>query len=172
MAIGYTRDEILKLGAQFEAFLPSEPALTDWLNAPRVRRLAFAGVQLGILVHVDAGPYDTPNLFMNPIVARTLLEGIAMAGKVHDWWPRIVDKEVPLAFDHIPQGLDGAVNVRSLRTADVPEGILFVCGAGFGELAYFLAPNFAAALAWAIHHTADRAGWWDHNLVLQPTPTV
>ena len=80
MATGFTTEEIEQLEADYRAYMPPEPTLNDVKTAPRAKRLAFAGTEKGMLLHVDTGKHGKINLFLNPIVARTLMEGITQGG--------------------------------------------------------------------------------------------
>jgi len=128
MGTGFSSAQVEELEEEFRKFLPPEPTLEDVEAAPKVERLAFAGTEIGMLLHVDTGKAGSRNLFLNPIVARELLEGIAEAGDVHKWWPTLENKQIPLAPNLTREDLEDAEQVRSLRTGNVPNGILVVGG--------------------------------------------
>lgn len=153
---------------EFRTFLPPEASLVDVEVAPIAERFAFAGTGKGMLLHVDTGATGKRMLFMNPIVARTLMEGVAEAGEVHEWGPELKDGQIPLAPDLTREDLEDAELVRSVRTANVPDGILAVCGGGRGTITFFLRPNFAAAVACTVDKIGKRAEWWDPDYAVIP----
>jgi len=53
--------------------------------------------------------------------------------------------------------LDGAVDIRSLRTGSIASGILVVTD----KVTWFMDPAYASAVAWSVDETGKRAGWWD-----------
>jgi hypothetical protein len=161
MATEFSDEEVKRLEEEFRTFLPPQPSLADVEAAPQVERLAFAGTAWGMLLHVDTGEAGNRNLFLNPIVARTLMEGIGEAGITHKWWPKLENKQIPLARDLTRADMEDAEQVRSIRTANMPEGLLAVCGSERGTISFFLRPNFASAIAWSVEEIGKRAGWWD-----------
>ena len=168
MATEFSDREVKQLEEEFRTFLPPEPSFVDVEIAPKAERLAFAGSGKGMLLLVDTGVAGRWTLFMNPIVARTLMEGVAEAGEVHKWWPELKDGQIPLARDLTRADLEEAELVRSLRTANVPEGILAVCGSERGTITFFLRPNFAAAIACTVDKIGKRAEWWDPGYGIIP----
>jgi len=165
MATGFTPEKLRKIHAEFEAHLPDEPAFEDAETAPAVTRVSFAGTEMGMLMHLDFGPGGTQNVFLNPLVARTLLEGISEAGVSHRWWPAFVNGQVAIGPELSRADLDHATHIRSVRTDSVPAGILVVTD----SLTWFMEPAFASAVAWSIDETGKRAGWWDPVYDLIPS---
>lgn len=161
MPTEFTDEQVKQLEEEFQTFLPPEPSLADIASAPVTERLAFAGTGLGMLLHVDTGTVVRRNLFLNPIVARTLMEGVAEAGEVHKWWPGLKDGQIPLAPELTRADLESAEQVRSIRTANVPEGVLALCGSERGTISFFMEPNFAAAVAHMVDEVGRLAEWWD-----------
>lgn len=167
----FTIDQLQQLEEEFQLCLPPEPTLDDVAEAPTVKRLAFAGTEWGMLLHVDTGKAGKKNLFLNPLVARTLMEGIGEGGKVQNWWPKVENKQIPLAPELTPDDLDTAEQVRSVRTANVPTGLLAVFGSERGHITCFLTPNFAAAVAWSVSEIGLKAGWWGEDFDIRPAGT-
>jgi hypothetical protein len=168
MATELTDEEVKQLEEEFREFLPPEASLADVEIAPKVERLAFAGTSEGMLLLVGTGAAGRRTLFMNPIVARTLMEGVAEAGEVHKWWPELKDGQIPLAPDLTRTDLEEAELVRSLRTVNVPDGLLAVCGSEGGIITFFLRPNFAAAIACTVDKIGKQAEWWDPDYAVLP----
>jgi hypothetical protein len=157
MATGFTPEKLKQIHDEFETHLPVEPAFEDAESAPVLSRVSFAGTENGILIHLDFGAAGVKNVFLNPLVARTLIEGINEGGTSHRWWPSLANKEVAIGPELTRADLDSAVFVRSLRTGSVPAGVLVVTD----RLSWFMDPTFSAAIAWSVDQTAKRAGWWD-----------
>ena len=168
MATEFSDEEVKQLEEEFRTFLPPEASFDDVEIAPKVERLAFAGTGKGMLMLVDTGVAGRRTLFMNPIVARTLMEGVAEAGEVHKWWPELKDGQIPLAPNLTRDDVEDAELVRSVRTSNVPEGILAVCGSERGTITFFLAPNFGAAIACTVDQIGKRAEWWDPDYAVLP----
>jgi hypothetical protein len=171
MTTGYTQPELDHMHRQMLDSCPPLPTLADLKSAPTVLSAAWNGSHVGILLYLEFQAEQRIVIDLNCVVALELMNGIN--DRAHDmgWWDEIAPGHAP--EDKLPlynwDRTDRALNITTLTTGALPEGILVhFKDSDNGSTLVFLPRSIARGVVIGIAGIGDLAKWWNDDFELLP----
>lgn len=170
MTTGCTDTQLQEFRDEALRHAPPHPTHADLKTAPRLRRVAMAGTDIGALVRLALK--DSPKtltFFLNPVIALELMIALNQAALNFKWWEQPPSADAMTLPELQKEDLDKALRVIAITTASEPKGLL-VRFAGSDQFTFYIPREFAADVVTWLHHIGETAQWWDENYVLLAKP--